>query len=153
MASKKKTGKVKRKVVKTLYLDRATWHRGIVPCVKRSALLTEIGTQCCLGFFAKRVGYKDEDILEVDTPASIEAGIPRSLFPRSVTHQGADSDWTEQAIRINDNIRPKWTELGREKELVEHFAKIGIKLVIRGWTSKKVALLQKQSRKCVGIST
>lgn len=128
--------------VKTLRVDRAIWYRGRGGA--GSALLTPEGEQCCLGFFARALGYKKKEIDGFSSPEGMPIGLgwpTPNLFPYSVLHMTSDyykanSEWTTAAIRINDN--PLIYERERERALRAHFKKIGIKLVFHGRTPQKL---------------
>lgn len=129
--------------VKTLYIDRSIWHRGIDVYPVESALVTKIGTQCCLGFFALALGYKKEEVCGVASPWALtrrSSGLP-NLFPPPID---GEHWWMTIAMRLNDSIMD---ESDRERGLTEHFKKIGIDLVFVGETSEQIRLLQEQSAK------
>lgn len=142
MATKKR----KPKQVRVLRIDRAIWHRGMGGA--GSSLLTPMGTQCCLGFYARALGYKKAEIVDIDSPETLvgtwgEGGFD-NLFPETVLDRGAATPlntlWVTAAILTNDDSTI--SDRDREKELKAHFAKIGIKLVFHGKTSKKIKDLQ-----------
>lgn len=111
--------------MKKLVIERSRWQRGDK---HKAALLTGEGTMCCLGFLAVDCGATPGDILDETTPEIV----PNIAWPEDVIEENEaagrfhDSRWTCKAIDINDS--PTLSEEYRERDLAEHFAKIGYEL-------------------------
>ena len=106
-------------------VERSKWYRGKG---SSSRLLTKTGQMCCLGFLAKELGYQDQEILKIGTPAGLyDDGkkFPRSFFPKKPDiAKLSDSCWF--LVEVNDN--PSLTDDKREYLLAKEFEKNNIKV-------------------------
>lgn len=135
--------------IEKLIVDRATWHRGIGPIPVPSALLTEIGTQCCLGFLASAVGYEDKALQGALSPSDLLRGRP-DLFPTGVCKswrgvRSVNSEWTDKAMTLNDTLEFNGNEPARERAIADHFKQIGVEVVFVGETSAEINRLQQET--------
>ena len=92
-----------------------------------TALLNEKGYMCCLGFRCHQMGVPKKDLLG--------KGVPDELYdewdiPDLVNEFGNDTNFTRQAVKINDNV--SYTHEEREKKITEHFATIGVTVEFKG---------------------
>lgn len=113
---------------KKLVIDRKIWYRG--KGSENSALVaTTHNKMCCLGFLGTSCGFKKKDMLHIDTPANLsyKLGVSIAKWPDGVVNElgtfAANSKWTTQAMKINDN--GEISDKMREAELKKHFKQIG----------------------------
>jgi hypothetical protein len=128
VAVKKVTPKAKK--LTALVIDRKMWWRGHSD---NSALVMnyyETNKMCCLGFLGKACGIKVGDMAGIVTPHDSEQTYVWKKWPAWVNVEVGDSPWVKTAVKINDN--EKCTEALREKKLITHFAKNGVKLSFKG---------------------
>lgn len=109
-----------------LIINRSKWRTGgKTPSYKTgegcTALLNEEGYMCCLGFRCHQMGIPKKDLLGKGTPDGLS---DKWDIPDLINAVGNDSDFTREAIRINDNI--SYTHEEREEKITEHFATIGV---------------------------
>lgn len=106
------------------------------------------GYMCCLGFYCNQAGIYKKDLLGLGSPIdfiTIWDRIKHKVTPNSDLEvllrfnvdgdPVGDSDFTDEAVEINDNpnIKPR----DREKMIKEHFESLGIKVVFKGSYPKK----------------
>lgn len=108
---------------KRLVIDRKRWKRGNG---MTSALLTDSGQMCCLGFYARACGFSRKEIHgrgELTGLVRDNDGDKRGISDRLL-------DAEDAFISANDDSVVRGLE--REKKLVGLFADVGVKLSFRG---------------------
>ena len=116
------------KPLKTFTIKRSKWARG-GKNGGSSLLNREEGTMCCLGFFGKKNGATDEEIVGWGMPTTaVIYGAPKGAFPGIVRRNNDECMMTqvgEKCIEVND--RGDISDDVRESRLTKLFAKIGWK--------------------------
>jgi hypothetical protein len=114
------------KDVDSFVVERSKWLRGSPPGV----LMDDDEKMCCLGFYAKACGFKDEDIRNVPAPYSLVyqdkyEWKTKLLVSDPISGRGS-SEFCKDAINTNDVEGLSDSE--RESDLTDTFNKIGITL-------------------------
>lgn len=106
-----------------LTIRRSDWLRG--KGALGSALLTDTGKMCCLGFLALELGAKPEEILSVPTPA----GCAHINWPEGFIEKFSDiihNIGCQSLMEINDDC--SLTDKDRENTLKDSFTRFGIEV-------------------------
>jgi hypothetical protein len=134
--------------MKELTIDRSKWVCGNYFGDDSSFLLNpQIKRMCCLGFLCRSLGWKKSEITDLSQPGELlpvtseyfKTNIkPKAEFLFRVEENPPfgvhDSNWTNQAMRINDD---KYiTQKEREKTLKALFKEVGWKLKFTGRLGK-----------------
>lgn len=140
------------KDIKSFTISRSIWARGSINTENgKNALLNSNGSMCCLGFYTKKCGFLDNEILNIGTPSVLYNNFAitkgrawlanyeqkpiydiswktKLLFNKNLTFskKGDDSDITDLLTDYNDRI--DFSEEDREKIIKKYFAKIGVKV-------------------------
>ena len=121
------------KPLEKLYIDRAVWCRGDVNNgrSKSSAMVTDKGSMCCLGFIGKACGIKKEDMLNVSVPYLLE-GKASKIWPAPNYYRGPLSDYKpiDDLVAVNDSL--DISESTREKRITSLMKKAGVKVTFYG---------------------
>lgn len=100
-------------------VKRSAWVRGQGGLI--SALLTQEGKRCCLGFAGQQCGIADEYLLDIKTPASVQED-QHEKWPANFIDKIPDgasyTDWIGMAMHAND---AKDSEVEREGKLQKLF--------------------------------
>ncbi len=119
-----------------LIIDRSKWRSGGFTGINETGkgttfLLNEEGYMCCLGFRCHQMGIPKKDLLDKGAPweLSYDWDIP-DLLDDDDERIYSDSDFTDEAIAINDD--PSLTPAEREKAIKNHFKKIGVTVEFTG---------------------
>lgn len=113
--------------VTKLIIDRKKWARGR----GGSELLQEDSTMCCLGFYAKALGYTDDDIRWRSTPSETIARHPtkRNLFPAWLLSEKSYTGNSEAGcLLMKYNDAPNYevpSEAVREANIARIFKEVG----------------------------
>lgn len=108
-------------------VDRKTWYRGKGGI--QSALLTEHGERCCIGFVGQQCGVVDKLMLGVPTihyHQPMDGYLNAAQFPAWMTYEDHGSKDVDEAYLVNDNR--DISDLTREAKLKEIFARHGDEL-------------------------
>ena len=131
-------------------INRATWRCGDEGVNKHgtgsSLLLNADGFMCCLGQMSSELGCPHAALLRIGTPETIFNVQPseevEKLLPKFkgvfLDVEGNDSELTNQAMRINDNI--ELTHQQREDALIKLFTKYNHEIVFtRRYTDESIS--------------
>ncbi len=118
----------KIKVVNEFTVKRSDWLRG---GPGKSSYLRRIsdGKQCCLGFYTKACGFKDEEIEGVRHP--MQTRRCRWFGGNALGGLFDELELMNTIARINDSTNPKGfpiLEAEREERLARLFAEAGVKV-------------------------
>lgn len=120
--------------VKEFTIDRKKWVRGRGSFDTHLRNLTD-GRHCCLGFFSKACGFKNEDILELSSIEDLAAQfgsdsvrVKRVLF--SAGQMNATSTFWQDLYAINDD--EIYSDAEREELITAKFAAVGITVHFKG---------------------
>lgn len=114
---------------------RSSWLRGKSP--EGSYLRDHNAQQCCLGFVCRAVGWEEDELLGIDTPAAVRRvasinaldAVPdelRGLFDMYKSSTVLDSLVSAEMMNLNDS--DKVDDQTRERELTWLAKTIGIEL-------------------------
>jgi hypothetical protein len=106
---------MRNKLKKVITIDREKWLRGSW----KSSLLNSEGKMCCLGMAARQCGFEEKDILQKDSPASID-------WTPFLNRTGGNNRLTMTMMSWND--KTIYTDAQREKKLTELFKRMGVTL-------------------------
>ncbi len=87
---------------------------------------------CCLGFFAKACGFRNDEITEIATPRGARDALgkwPSWVVEGTLIGWGENSDAIEEIIGVNDEDGLTMSE--REKRLTKLFAKQGVRVTFK----------------------
>lgn len=123
-----------------LVIDRAKWRVGgsmYSPQLDLTFLLNpNSGMMCCLGFYCIWKGVPEEDIEGRGRPDGVVETNPRWLPELSLlVESGEDGEYLASEIAvdlIHSNDSPFIDNDTREKEIKEHFLKIGVEVEFIG---------------------
>ncbi len=99
----------------TVVIKRRQWFRGRGP--ENSRLRTLDGKMCCLGFDAKALGFKNEDIDMKTTPDSVNGYVP------GLARSGHNTRICASMMDVNDD--DMLTDNQREAKLIKLAKRIG----------------------------
>lgn len=121
-------------LVKEFTIDRKKWVRGRGSVDSHLRNLTD-GRQCCLGFFSKKCGFKNDDILDLSSIEDLAAyfgmdseRVKRVLF--SAGQVSATSTFWQDLYAINDD--ELYSDAEREELITAKFAAVGITVHFKG---------------------
>lgn len=116
-------------LVKTFRVKRSKWLRGDVAT---STLRNNRGKMCCVGFYAKAAGFKNEHILNIgglDDISRVNYDTYKPLFKSKSKLEALKKGDTRTMGNIYAcNDSGGLEDSDREKQLKKLFAKLGIKV-------------------------
>ena len=96
----------------------------------RTALLTDSGLMCCLGFDAVACGIRESELLNVGSPANLSAVLPEGYADLRLVDRYGDgglvnSDIVREAININDDVDRWRSDEDKERDLKPVLMQLG----------------------------
>ncbi len=116
--------------IKTLTINRQKWGFG----EKGGYLLDrDTGLQCCLGFFCKKIGYKNSHIENRGTPFELITCFAKQNLKKRLqclTTSSNNNSICHKLIDVNDSTSPIYLKKPekREAKIAQLFSKIGVKV-------------------------
>jgi hypothetical protein len=123
--------------MKNLIIDRSKWRTGgdlneLIEKYGDTYLLNDKGNKCCLGFFCEQIGNIDSRILlgvtipcDINSKFLTDVEILISRGHKDIVY--GNSAFAGDAISINDNHLISNEQ--RERDIIEHFAKIDVNVI------------------------
>jgi hypothetical protein len=152
--SKKSPKKSSRSTVKAFTIDRSKWACGenanrLTEMGRRdegneTALLTDHGRMCCLGFYAKACGVPNKSLKGIGEPCDLTPRQGMKLSEKILrieennyryskddpTHHLVNKSVTSDLIQVNDDMDVRLDK--REKKIASLFKKVGINVKFTG---------------------